>query len=161
MRAMPAGMSAWLLVGGVALLGVGLGGALLVHSDDGDDQGWGSPAEVVENNGVAEGWRTIEYQGVAVDLPEAWQRVDNSGCKFDLEHWGPGSARACGYAAGLMFFSSFTYDPAHGPGLRRDEPGQASRWSGYVRVEDLAVFVAHDDRSVARGVLSSARPAGG
>jgi hypothetical protein len=159
-RAIHVGGRAGVLIAGAVLLFVGLGLVFLVQRDERDDM-WAQQAVVVENGAVADGWQTIEYQGVAVDLPESWQRVDNAGCQFDLEHWGPEEAPECSYDVGVMFMLSGSYDGRYGPGPRRSPPSEASPWSGYRLVEPWAVIVAHNDRDVAHRVLSSARPVQG
>jgi hypothetical protein len=152
------GRGAWLLVAVAAVVSAGLGLAFVGQGEEADRPG-DSPGAVVANDAVADGWQTVEYQDVAVDLPDSWQRVDNSECRLGFEHWGPEGTPACAYEAGVKFFGSANYDPRYGPGLRRSPPAEDSRWSGYVYVEPWAVFVAYDDRDVARHVLLSARPA--
>lgn len=33
------------------------------------------------------GWKTIEYDGVRVDIPATWERWDMGSCEFTFERW--------------------------------------------------------------------------
>ena len=147
---------AWAVVGAVVVLAAGLSIAFLVEPSD-DNPHTESTAVVVEDGAAADGRQTIEFQGVMVDLPENWQRVDNSNCGIDLEQWAPTSAQTCAYDGGVTFMNSGSYDSRYNPGLRRSRPDEPSRWSGYVLVRPLAVFVAAGDMALARRLLQSAR----
>ena len=99
-------------------------------------------------------WKTIEYRGVQVDVPAAWQRVDMSRCELQFERWAPPKTPACDYAQGAAFYGSATFDPAYPAGLRKID---GSRWGGWVYAGDYAVHVNIPDRTVAQTVLNSAR----
>jgi hypothetical protein len=120
----------------------------------------GPRAEVVHESPHARGWKTIEYDGVRVDVPAAWERWDTGSCEFTFERWGPPGLPACAPdAAGVAFYDDATFDPARGPGVGRAEtPGPGTPdWAGYVRAGDVAVYASDDDRAVVEGVLGSAR----
>ena len=127
-----------------------LGGAVLwyVIEDDG--------AEVVAESSQP-GWKTIQYQGVRLDIPSAWDRSDMSGCEFDFEHWAPPGAVDCGMDGGVAFYASATFDPAHGPGIRRSDDSQGGSWGGYTDAGQFVVYVSDRDREVVRRVLTSTR----
>lgn len=122
-----------------------------------DDSG----AELVADSSAEKGWKTIEYQGIRVDIPAGWERSDMDDCEFQFEQWGPPDSPACDPDGGVAFYGSATFDPAHGPGLRRDEPTttDASTWAGYVYEGDFAVYASDDDRQLVRVLLHSARTA--
>jgi hypothetical protein len=129
-----------------------LGGALLwyVTVNDGG-------AEVVAES-PQPGWKTIEFQGVRVDIPSAWERSDMDGCEFEFEHWAPPPGAAdCGMEGGVAFYASATFDPAHGPGVRRTEDKQGAAWGGYTDAGQFAVYASDNERDVVVRVLDSAR----
>ena len=110
----------------------------------------------------AGGWRTIEYHGVTVDVPAGWARKDMARCEFRFERWAPPDLPACSPGEGVSFYSSATFDPAHGPGTRHaDAANDAADWAGYVYAGDFAVYAADDDRGLVQHVLRSARTSGG
>lgn len=112
-------------------------------------------AEVVAETSES---RTIEYDGVRVEIPGSWERLDQSDCEFEFEVWAPPGTPPCSWSRGVAFYGSATFDPAHRPGIRRDgEPGEA-RWSGYTYAGDYAVYVGDDSRAVVRRILASAGP---
>src|SRR4051812_12743085 len=71
-------------------------------------------AQVVAQS-PAPGWKTIQYRGVRVDIPLAWERTDMSDCdcEFEFEHWAAPGAASCGMHGGMTFYASATFDPAH------------------------------------------------
>ncbi|MCH1865013.1 hypothetical protein [Nocardioides sp. CFH 31398] len=101
-------------------------------------------------------WQTVEFGGVTVDVPARWGAADLDGCTEPLAAWTVRVRTRCGQGPGVSFVPSATFDPPHGPGVRQppDGPGP-ERWSGYVRVGDVAVDVVAGSRGVARRVLSS------
>jgi hypothetical protein len=104
-----------------------------------------------------EGWKTIVYGGVQVDIPTGWTRSDMENCEFQFERWTPPSLPACSPDGGVSFYGSDTFDPADGPGIRHDETANdAPAWAGYVYAGDFAVYVADDDRDLVQHVLRSA-----
>src|SRR3954449_529993 len=135
----------------VALCASLLGGAVLwyVTVHDGG-------AQVVARS-PQPGWKTIQYHGVRVDIPSAWERTDMNDCEFEFEHWAPPGAADCGMHGGLAFYASATFDPAHGPGVIRTEDPQRVRWGGYTLTGRFAVYVSDGDRGLVRRVLSSTR----
>ncbi|WP_017933084.1 hypothetical protein [Nocardioides sp. Iso805N] len=114
------------------------------------------------NDPNADGWKTIEYQHVRVDVPGSWRHADTSDCAFKLERWTPPGVGACSLNGGVFFYRSATYDPAHGPGIRHsDGVDDAVAWEGYVGAGDLVVYAADSDRATVRHLLRSVRAPGG
>ena len=110
---------------------------------------------------TADGWKTIEYQDVQVDIPAGWTRADMENCEFQFERWTPPDLPACSPDGGVFFYGSDTFDPAHGPGIRHDDmANEAADWAGYVYAGDFAVYAADDDRGLVHHVLRSARASG-
>jgi len=146
-----ANKSALRLLAAVALCASLLGGAVLwyvtVHNGG---------AQVVAQS-PQPGWKTIQYRGVRVDIPSAWERTDMSDCEFEFELWAPPGAASCAMHGGLTFYASATFDPAHGPGVIRTEEPQRVRWGGYAETGQLAVYVSDRDRALVRRVLNSTR----
>jgi hypothetical protein len=108
----------------------------------------------------ADGWRTLTYESVRVEVPGAWIQLDTSDCEFGGDRYGPPDLDPCASDGGLGFSASETFDPAHGPGIRwapADDWFPRGRWAGYVRQGHYAVYVADADRDVATRVLSSVR----
>lgn len=134
------------MVLGASLLGGALLGYVTLH-----DRG----AEVVGESSQP-GWKTIRYHGVSVDIPSTWDRTDMDDCEFEFEHWAPVGAAGCGMDGGVAFYASATFDPAHGPGVRRSEDSQGAAWGGYTSAGQFAVHVADSDREVVVRVLRSA-----
>ena len=118
----------------------------------------GSGAEVVDESAGPTGWKTIEYEDVRVDVPGSWERWDTDGCEFQFERWGPPGLPPCEADAGVAFYGSATFDPAHRPGVRRTEASgaEAGDWGGYVYAGDFAVYASDDDPDVVEGILRSA-----
>jgi hypothetical protein len=112
-------------------------------------------AEAVSQPPAPEMWKTIEYRGVRVDIPSAWERPDTSGCEFRFERWASPDSPRCG-GEGVVFYGSATFDPAHGPGVRRT----AALWAGYVFAGDYAVYASGSERDLVQRVLDSARATG-
>jgi hypothetical protein len=146
-----ASKSALRLLAAVAVCASLLGGAVLwyvnVHHGG---------AQVVAQS-PQPGWKTIQYQGVRVDIPSAWKRTDMNDCEFEFEHWGPPGAADCGMHGGLAFYASATFDPAYGPRVIRTEDPQRVRWAGYTDTGQFAVYVSDSDRGLVRRVLNSTR----
>lgn len=112
-------------------------------------------AEVVAG-AAREGWQTIEYRGVRVDLPAAWSRREMRDCEFRYERWAaPGSADCAN--DGVAFYGAALFDPSRGPGISRSDDDGRPGWSGYVYAGDFAVYANDPDRAVVSQVLGSAR----
>ena len=111
---------------------------------------------------VRQGWKTIDSRGVRLDVPSAWARLDMTDCEFQFEQWAPPDVGPCGLEGGAAFYRSATFDPAHGPGVRRTAKKRAGAalWGGYVYAGDYAVYVSDTDRDLVREVLDSVRAAG-
>jgi hypothetical protein len=109
---------------------------------------------------TTDGWRTIEYHGVQVDIPAGWTRADMKNCEFRFERWTPPDLPACSPDGGVSFYRSATFDPAHGPGIRHETASNAADWAGYVYAGDFAVYAADNDRGLVQRVLRSARASG-
>lgn len=101
------------------------------------------------------GWQTIEYQQVRVEIPASWERLDQGGCEFEFEVWAPPGTAPCSWSGGVGFYGSATFDPAHRPGIWRDDD---TDWAGYAYAGEFAVYVGDDDRATVRRVLASAEP---
>jgi hypothetical protein len=114
-----------------------------------------SHAEVVAEPSTPHGWKTIEYHGVRVDIPGSWEPTDTDDCEFKFEHWTPPSSPECTFDGGVAFYASATFDPAHGPGVRRTETGSPT-WGGYAYAGEFAVYASDKDRALVQRVLSSA-----
>ena len=137
----------------LTVLGTVLVAAVLASCDD--------SGSVVVTDSAADGWKTIEYQGVQVDIPAGWTRSDVDNCEVQFERWTPPDLPACSPDGGVSFYASATFDPAHGPGIRHAVAANgAADWSGYVYAGDFAVYAADDDSVLVQHVLRSARPSG-
>lgn len=134
------------VVGGVlAVLLVAVPVGVVVRDGSGS-----SPDDaVVVDAGVVDGWRTMAYDGVSVDVPADWQRLDKSSCEWDFVQLGPPGADPCEQEEGVSFYASATFDAKHRPGLRGG--------TGYVGAGAWAVYVSGVDPDVAWRVLGSAR----
>jgi hypothetical protein len=128
-----------------------LAGGWLWFADRGDDG-----AEVVDDSSRS-GWKTIEFQGVRVDIPASWQRSDMDDCEFQFEVWAPQESAGCEWAGGMAFYGSSTFDPAHDPGVRRTESQDEPDWGGYTYAGDFAVYASDDARETVQEVLQSAQ----
>lgn len=131
--------------GALAVLLVGVPVGLLARDSS------SSADETVVDGAVVDGWRTVTYDGVSIDVPDAWQRLDMSSCEWELVQLGPATADPCEQTEGVSFYGSATFDPSTGPGLR----GR----SGYVGAGDRVAYVTADP-DVAWRVLASAREEG-
>ena len=134
---------------GVAVLVLGVVVALVVLWY----AGRGGADVVAEGSGS----KTIEYDGVRVEIPGSWERLDQGGCEFEFEVWAPRGTPPCSWSRGVAFYGSATFDPSNGPGVHRDDELREARWSGYTYAGDYAVYVGDDDRAVVRRILASAR----
>jgi hypothetical protein len=141
----------------VAVACIALVAALLIWSQRTSDP----RSAVVADSASGEGWQTIEYEGVRIDIPSLWDRVDTSSCEFQFERWAQPDLPACGVEGGVAFYASATFDPAHRPGVRRTTEDGAATWGGYVYAGDFAVYISDGDREVVREVLDSARVTAG
>jgi hypothetical protein len=112
-------------------------------------------AEVVTDPATS-AWKTIEYQGVQVDIPASWEPLDMENCEFQVEAWAPPEVDGCDWAGGMAFYGSATFDPAHGPGVKRVRSRDEPEWGGYKYAGDFAVYASTDDRAVVERVLQSA-----
>ena len=116
----------------------------------------GPGAEVVAETVTPSGWKTIEHDGVLVDVPAAWQRLEMDECEFQFERWGPPGTSSCRAESGVSFYGSATFDPAHGPGVRRVDSTDEPPWGGYAYAGDFAVYASDGERSIVKRVLRSA-----
>ncbi len=105
-------------------------------------------ADVVTESSTRDGWKTIQYQGVQVDIPASWEPTDMDDCEFQFEHWALPDSPACGLDGGVAFYGSDTFDPAHGPGVRRTDGTDSPTWGGYAYAGDFAVYASDDDRDM-------------
>jgi hypothetical protein len=125
------------------------GGWLWLHRDN-------AGAEVVDASSHA-GWMTIRYQGVRVDIPASWERLDMGDCEFQFEVWAPPDSESCAWTRGMAFYRSATFDPSQKPGVRRAGTHEKPEWGGYTYAGALAVYASDDDRGTVLRVLKSAR----
>ena len=114
-------------------------------------------AEVVEDAGAPVGWKVIDYEGVHVAIPADWDRLDQGDCEFRFERWAAPGTKACAVAGGVAFYGSATFDPADGPGVRRNKAQDEPRWGGYAYAGKFAVYASDDERAVVRKILASAK----
>ncbi len=117
-------------------------------------------ADVIGPSADATGWKTLAYEGVSVDVPTDWERLDMSDCEFRFERWAPPGVAPCDPdAEGVAFYGSATFDPELGPGVIRNEGAdrQVPHWTGYVYAGDFAVYASSNDRTVVHSVLTSAK----
>ena len=117
----------------------------------------GPRSEVVGDSPSAEGWKTIEYGGVTIEIPSAWERLDMSDCEFQSERWAEPDSPPCDFEGGAAFYGSATLDPANGPGVRRTTENGIATWGGYVYSGDFAVYASDSDRDLVQAVLDSAQ----
>lgn len=119
-------------------------------------------SELVAGHLARQGWKTIEHQGVRVDIPAAWVRPDMSGCGAGYERWAPPSSRPCDFGTGLAINGSALFDPAYGPGVRRSTANGAGAavWDGWAYAGDFVVSASDADRQVVQAVLDSVRVTG-
>jgi hypothetical protein len=150
MTLMPTSLGARLLLLAAVCAGL-LAGGFLWYAAERDHH-----AKVVAESSTP-GWKTIEYQGVNVDIPVAWEPVDMDDCEFQFEQWAPPNSRECGLDGGVAFYGSATFDPALGPGVRRTNSTDSPTWGGYAYAGDFAVYASDDDRDLVQKILKSAR----
>ena len=117
----------------------------------------GPRSEVVGDSQSQEGWKTIDYEGVQIDIPSAWERLDMSDCEFQFERWARPDSPLCDFEGGAAFYGSATFDPAHGPSVRRTTENGIATWGGYVYAGDFAVYASDGDRDQVQEVLDSVR----
>ena len=114
-------------------------------------------SEVVGASPTREDWKTIEYDGVRVDIPAFWGRLEMSDCEFQFEIWARPDSAPCDFEGGAAFYGSANFDPAFGPGVvRRTTENGIRTWGGYVLKGDLAVYASDQDRELVHDVLASA-----
>ena len=138
-------------IAAVAVLAVPV--ALLAVDRDSNDDGHGRLA-----HDPAAGWRTVEYEGVAVDVPSGWQQHDVSTCLGVAFRYGPPDADPCSLDNdGLMIVPLADTESYRGPGVFR---WKLTDWAGHVPIGDWVVGVQSDERDLAQRVLGSSREAG-
>ena len=65
--------------------------------------------EVIAESADASGWKTLAYEGVSVDIPSDWKRLDMGDCEFRFERWAPPGVPPCDPdAEGIAFYGSAT-----------------------------------------------------
>jgi hypothetical protein len=116
----------------------------------------GPAADVVKDTASQPDWKAITYEGVRIDIPAGWERLDLSACEFESERWGPSGAGGCDYHGGVTFYRSSLFDPVYGPGVRRGGSNREPLWAGYAYAGEFAVYCSDDDRDVVAEVLRSA-----
>jgi len=107
------------------------------------------------------GSHTIEYDGVAVDIPNKWVELDTSSCEIESVRWAPFNVDPCEYdGPGLAFYASATFDAATGAGVITFDGEMEPVASGYVYEGDWAIYVQSDGPMQARQILGSVREPG-
>jgi hypothetical protein len=125
----------------------------------GDDSSPGDRVATDPTDDPPAEWHTVEHDGVLVDVPGEWVRLDTSSCDSQEVRFAPTDVDPCNYAEeGLAFFTSASYDPAVAPGDIVENPGPAK--FGYVRAEDWVVSVQTVGPVDVRRILGSVREAG-
>lgn len=117
-------------------------------------------ADVIDESAAATGWKTLAYEGVSVDVPSDWERLDMGDCEFRFERWAPPGVPACDPdAEGVAFYGSATFDPDFGPGVIRNDEADPKipDWKGYVYVGEFAVHASGNERTVVESILDSAK----
>jgi len=117
---------------------------------------------VVGKSPERSGWKTIQVDGIQIDIPQDWQKSAQRGCEFHFEQWGVPDSDDCRADTGVAFYYSPTFDPASGPGLRRSPAhgDDGARWGGWVSAsDDYIVWVSEPRREVVEQVLDSVRRA--
>jgi hypothetical protein len=77
---------------------------------------------VVDDAATPSGWKTVDYEGVRVDIPSEWARSDRRDCEFAFERWAQPDEVGCDAKGdGVSFYVSATFDPKHGPGVMRGD----------------------------------------
>jgi hypothetical protein len=153
MAVMPARRSVRISLFGAAfavLLAAGVGLYLTRHPG----------AEVVDDSADAAGWKTLAYEGVSVDVPSGWERLDMGDCEFRFERWAPAGVLPCDPdAEGVAFYGSATFDPDFAPGVIRNDVGDPKipDWKGYVYAGEFAVHASASERSVVESIVTSAK----
>jgi hypothetical protein len=117
-------------------------------------------SEVIGDSPSRAAWKTVEYEGVRIDIPSAWERLEMDDCEFQFERWARPGSLPCDFEEGAAFYGSATFDPVHGPGVRRATDNVSPTWGGYIYVGDFAVYASYGDPDLVRDVLASARRAG-
>lgn len=120
----------------------------------------GPRSEAVGDSPSREGWQTIEYQRVRIDIPSTWKRLDMGDCEFEFERWARPGSPPCEFEEGAAFYAAATFDPAFGRGVRRTTENGSPTWGGYTFAGDYAVYATYGDRDVVQQVLDSAREVG-
>ena len=118
-------------------------------------------SEVVDDPTTHEGWQSIEYNDIRVDVPATWTRVDMSDCEFEHERWAREGSAPCDFEDGVALYGSATFDATRGPGVSRTTENGVPIWGGYVIAGGSVVYAADRDRAVTRAVLDSVRRSGG
>ncbi len=150
MALMPTSRTSRVLVLAVVCIGLLAGGFIWYAQRD-------SHAEVVSESSKSGGWKTIEYQGVRVDIPASWEPTDTDDCEFKFERWAPRDEAECDGDGGVAFYASATFDPAHGPGVSRTDRPDSPAWEGYSYAGEFAVYASDDDHALVQKVVDSAR----
>ncbi|QCX26346.1 hypothetical protein [Nocardioides jishulii] len=116
-------------------------------------------ARVVDDGVDPGGWKTLAYEGVEVDVPASWERLDMGDCGFSVERWAPPGTDPCAPdAAGVAFYGSALFDPVMGPDVARhsEEAVAGADWSGYADADEFAVNVTAGDKATVQRILDSA-----
>jgi hypothetical protein len=101
----------------------------------------------------------IENDGVQVNVPGNWVKLDTSSCEFRWIRFAPYGVDPCDYdGASLSFYASATFDPATSAGEITSVPDSPDRLAGgYVYAGDWAVYVQAGSVLPVTEILSSVR----
>lgn len=122
-------------------------------SDDGAVVVDDSPAGV---SGIST--KTLEYEGIRVDVPSSWVRMDLGEFELPHEMWGPPVQNPCHAETGASIYASATFNPATGQGVHRvDGTAMPCRtvWGGSEDVGDVSVYIQDTSMDVVRSALAS------
>ena len=113
-------------------------------------------SEVSSSPGT-EGWRTVDFDSVRVDVPSTWAASWNRKCGSQWPRWGPPGSRRCKSNLGLRVYTSGVIETFIPPGLHPPTSTAPDLWTGYVDFEGATVFVSHPDQAVVKRVMDSVR----
>ena len=116
-----------------------------------------APVEASSNVPVRDGWKTVAYQGVQIDIPNAWERLDMTDCELHFEQWSHRSRRRVVSKEALRSISPQRSTRSTLRASGEPPEVRTPAWNGYVYAGDYAVYAAHSDRDLVQGVLDSAR----
>lgn len=103
-------------------------------------------------------WKTIEFEGLRVDIPSTWKPVKANKCEFQFAEHYP-ETTVCDETPGLRLYGRSLFDPYRQPGVQRTNTSGKAVWSGYIYRGDFAVVASGSNREMVQRVLGSAHQA--